>query len=215
MKEVNTSMLEALRGEVLANLSPKRAYHILMVEEMTARLCALFCPEYTMQMRAAALLHDITKEKGKEEQLELCRAYGLTVTEAEAISPKTLHARTAAAMIPACYPQFDDPLIVNAVRWHTTGHGGMTLTERILYLADYIDDSRTYQNCLILRRYFFGAAPEAMAEEERLALLRDTLILSYDFTVRDLLEEGKSIAPETVEARNELILERHRANSDT
>ncbi len=215
MKEVNTSMLEELRAEVLANLSPKRAYHILMVEEMTARLCALLCPEHTEKMRAAALLHDITKEKTQEEQLALCEQYNLPVTEAERISPKTLHARTAAAGIPSCYPQFDDPLIVNAVRWHTTGHGGMTLTERILYLADYIDDSRTYQNCLILRRYFFGAGPENMTAGERLALLRDTLILSYDFTMRDLLEEGKSIAPETVEARNELILERHRANSDT
>ncbi len=215
MKEVTQAMLEQLRQEVLSNLTQKRAHHILMVEEMTAKLCALFCPDQIMPMRAAALLHDITKEKGKEEQLALCRTYGLAVSEAECISPKTLHARTAAAMIPDRYPQFDDPVIVNAVRWHTTGHADMTLTERLLYLADYIDDSRTYPNCVLLRRAFFDAEPEKLNTKERLALLCDILILSYDFTIRDLLEDGKSIAKETVEARNDLILERHRANSDT
>ena len=50
--------------------------------------------------------------------------------------------------------------------------------------------------------------PEEMNEKERAALLRDTLILSYDMTVRDLLAEELPIAPDTVNARNELLLER-------
>jgi hypothetical protein len=52
----------------------------------------------------------------------------------------------------------------------------------------------------------FGASPERMTQTERDALLRDTLILSFDMTVRDLLEEGRSVAIDTVAARNELIL---------
>ena len=101
-------------------------------------------------------------------------------------------------------------MIVDAVRWHTTGHKGMRLTETLLYLADYIDASRTYPNCVILRRYFFGADPEHMNAEERLALLRDTVILSYDMTIRDLLDEGLPVASDTIEARNELLLEQAR-----
>ncbi len=213
MKEITEEMLDELRGQVMSAMSPKRFRHTACVEEMVARLCDLFCPEYRMLMRAAALLHDVTKELSADEQEVLCHAYGLTVTDADRLSPKTFHARTAAAKIAVDFPQLADPLIIDAVRWHTTGHAGMTLTEKLLYLADYIDSSRTYPSCVILRRYFFGADPERMDPSERLALLRDTMILSYDMTMRDLLEEGLPIAPDTVQARNELLLERAHTRS--
>ena len=211
MQTITENMLDELRATVMQSMSQKRFRHTVAVEEMVARLCALFCPEHTAKLRAAALLHDLTKEKKAPEQEELCQKYGLPVTDADRLAPKTFHARTAAAVIQAEFPQLSDPLIVNAVRWHTTGHAGMTLTEKLLYLADYIDQSRTYPNCVILRRYFFGAMPEEMNEKEREALLRDTLILSYDMTIRDLLAEELPIAPDTVNARNELLLERARA----
>lgn len=209
MKTVTEEMLDGLRAEILEKLSSKRFRHTVAVEDMVARLCALFCPEQTMQLRAAALLHDVTKELGVEEQTLLCHAYGIPIGQDDLLAPKTLHARTAAAQIPVEYPAFDDPLIVSAVRWHTTGHAGMTLTEKLLYLADYIDASRTFQNCVILRRYFWGAEPQRMTADERAALLRDTLLLSYDMTVRDLIDEGTPLATDTVEARNELLRERN------
>ena len=213
MKEITEAMLEALRETVLQSMSQKRFRHTVAVEEMVVRLCALFCPEYTLQMRAAALLHDLTKELNAVEQESLCQKYGIPITDADRLAPKTFHARTAAAVIQDRAHSFDDPLIINAVRWHTTGHAGMTLTEKLLYLADYIDLSRTYQNCVILRRYFFGANPEEMGQQERETLLRDTLILSYDMTIRDLLAEDLPVAPDTVDARNELMLERARAEA--
>ncbi len=210
MKEITESMLDGLRGKLMEIQSPKRFRHTVAVEDMTRRLCALFCPDLTTPMRAAALLHDITKELDAEAQIALCESYGLSVSEAERCSPKTLHARSAAEKILREMPEFSDPIIVGAVRYHTTGHADMTLTEKILYLADYIDDSRTFQNCVLLRRYFFGAEPEKLTMDARLSLLRETLILSYDFTIRDLLADGKSVAMDTVLARNDLILERHR-----
>ncbi|MBQ9773161.1 MAG: HD domain-containing protein [Clostridia bacterium] len=206
MKEITEQMLDQLRQTVMTRMSPKRFRHTVAVEAMVVRLCDLYCPELVPQMRAAALLHDVTKELDTDSQEALCRQYGIPFTPLDHISPKTYHARTAAEQIRAEFPQFADPIIVNAVRWHTTGHKGMTLTEKLLYLADYIDESRTFESCVILRRYFFGAQPERMDARAREALLRDTLLLSYDFTVRDLLEEGKPIATDTVEARNELIL---------
>ena len=208
MTEMTEAVLDELRGVVLSKLSPKRFRHVAAVEDMVARLCALYCPGEVMRLRAAALLHDITKELSTEEQVLLCHAYSIPVDGGDLLAPKTLHARTAAAQIPVEYPAFDDPLIVSAVRWHTTGHADMTLTEKLLYLADYIDASRTFQNCVILRRYFWGAGPEGMTDAERAALLRDTLLLSYDMTIRDLLDEGTPVAVDTVEARNELLRER-------
>jgi nicotinate-nucleotide adenylyltransferase len=163
MIEITESMLDDLRGHIASKMSPKRLRHTLAVEDMVARLCALFCPEETMKLRAAALLHDITKELDTEAQIALCQKFELPVSQADRLSPKTFHARTAAALIAAEYPTFADSTIVDAVRWHTTGRVGMTLTEQLLYLADYIDASRTFHSCVVLRRYFWGAAPEKMS----------------------------------------------------
>ncbi len=211
MIEITEAMLADLRERVMQLMSPKRFRHTVAVEEMAARLCALFCPDSTNAMRAAALLHDITKECTPEEQEALCHTYGLPVSEDDRLAPKTFHARTAAAKISDEYSAFFHAEIINAVRWHTTGHAGMTLTEKLIYLADYIDESRTFPACVLLRRYFWGADPEKLTSSERDALLRDTLILSYDLTIRDLLDEGRPIAEDTVSARNELLLEKKRA----
>ena len=208
-KPITESMLAELRQEMTEKLSPKRAYHTLCVETMVTKLSELFCPAETMNLRAAALLHDITKEKSIEEQEDLCREFGLPVTPESHLSPKTYHARTASALIGRDYPDFADEGIVSAVRWHTTGHKGMTLPEKLLYLADYIDDSRSFASCVALRNEFFDACPERLSMEERLALLRRVLLHSYQMTMEDLLKEGRPIAIDTVEAYNELLLETH------
>ncbi len=205
MTEITEQTLEILRKDISSRMSPKRFRHTAAVEDMVARLGALFCPEYVLPLRAAALLHDLTKEKSTQEQIEMCQAFGLTVSDNDRFAPKTFHARTAAAMIPREFPHFSDPLIVDAVRWHTTGRADMTLTEQLLYLADYIDDSRTFENCVLLRHLFWDAEPERMDTAARRELLYQTLLLSYDMTIRDLLSEGLPIAEETVQARNALI----------
>ena len=211
MIEITEASLDGLRRELMQKMSFKRFRHTVAVEDMVTRLCALFCPENTLQMRAAALLHDMTKELSAEEQVTLCNTYGLTVTRQDLLSPKTFHARTAAARIGREMPQFADPIVVDAVRWHTTGRADMTLTEKLLYLADYIDDSRVFENCVILRRYFWGAEPQSLSRENLDVLLRDTLILSFDMTVRDLLAEGAPIAEDTLRARTQLLVERDTA----
>lgn len=207
MIKITEKMLDTLRERVQGSMSKKRFVHTAAVEEMIARLCAMYCPEYTLQLRAAALLHDLTKELTPEAQEALCEAYDIPVDDTQRLSPKTYHAKTAAARIVRDFPAFADPIVINAVRWHTTGHAGMTLTEKLLYLADYIDDSRTFSSCVLLRRYFFGAEPELMTREERERHLRATLLLSYEFTLKDLLADGAPIDEDSIRARNELLVE--------
>ena len=167
-----------------------------------------------MQMRAAALLHDVTKERSAEEQIAIAERYGLGLTEADLAAPKTLHARTGAAIIPDAFPAFDDPMIVSAIRWHTTGRADMSITEKLLYLADYIDDSRTFEGCVALRRHFWDTDPASCGMAERLRRLRETLILSYDMTIEDLIERGKAVASDTLEARDFLLAEKQRDTED-
>lgn len=210
---ITEAMLEGLRESLAGKMSGKRYRHTVEVERMAASLGELYAPDKILLLRGAALLHDITKEYKTEYQLMLCARYDLTVTKEDLLAPKTFHARTAAAVIPDEYPDFADGELISCVRFHTTGRRGMTLCEQLVYLADYIDLSRTFADCVRLRNYFFDAHPEEMGGKERLAHLRNTLILSFDMTMRGLLEEGTPISADSFEARNELIAERLSENS--
>ena len=70
--------------------------------------------------------------------------------ELQRLSPKTYHAKTAAARIVRDYPEFADPIIIDAVRWHTTGHAGMTLTEQVCAQAALLAGQLTQEQNRIL-----------------------------------------------------------------
>lgn len=205
---ITEKMLDALRSEIEKNMSPKRYVHTAEVEKMIERLGALYAPEILPELRAAALLHDITKEYPMDRQLLVCADCGLKISREDLLSPKTFHARTAAALIPKLYPELASETVLTAVRFHTTGRPAMSIAEKLLYLADYIDMSRTFADCVRLREYFFDKEPEKMSDDERMKHLNATLILSFDMTVKGLLEDGAVVSADTFEARNYLIAER-------
>lgn len=207
MKDFTQQELQALRERVTADMSPKRAQHTLAVEQMAARLCALYCPGQEQLLRVAALLHDVTKEWPTEQHVAFLQANGVAVTPLDLAAPKTLHARTAALLIPAQFPEYADPEVISAVRWHTTGREDMTLSERIVYLADYIDLSRTFPDCVKLRSAFWDANPADMDAAQRSKHLARVLIASFDMTVAGLLADGAPVSPDTFCARNSLILQ--------
>ena len=198
--------LNDLREHLSAVMSPKRYAHTCAVERMVVRLGELFCPEQIPELRAAALLHDITKEYSVDMQLQKCKEFGIMVSKQDMLTPKTFHAKTAAAIIPVEFPEFCDEEIISAVRWHTTGREGMTLIEKLIYLADYIDETRSFEDCVVLRSMFFDASPEKMNMCERGKHLTNVLIESYDMTIRGLISENSLISDDTFKARNELII---------
>lgn len=199
--------LHDLYESVKGSMSEKRFRHTAAVADMAERLGELFAPDKRDILRAAGLLHDITKEYSFEKQLQILDGFGIMVTKQDILTPKTLHARTAALLIPQLYPAFADPLILDAVRYHTTGRAGMTMTEKIVYFADYIDETRTFPDCVMLRERFWGAQPQRMEKAERFEHFRKLLVLSFDKTVSGLIEEGGAISEDTFAARNWLILE--------
>lgn len=205
---ITEQMLDGLRERVSEGMSSKRFRHTAEVEKMAAYLGELYAPDKIFELRAAALLHDVTKEYTAEQHIRICAEKNIPLDADAIYAPKTLHAMTAAAIIPERFPEFSTDSVISCVRWHTTGREGMTLLEKLIYLADYIDMSRTFEDCVRLREFFMSAQPEKMNEVERLSHLRDTLILSYDMTVRGLLEEGLPVNGDTVRARNQLVRER-------
>ena len=201
-------MLSHLRESVKNEMGEKRYFHTLEVEKMAERLGKIYAPDKIPTLRVAALLHDVTKERSTDEHIEICESAGVVVTGAERKAPKMFHAKTASLIIPQKYPEFAVDEVISAVRYHTTGRADMNILEKIIYLADYIDMSRKFEDCVLLREYFFNFDFEKASENEKIAHLNDTLIMSYNLTIRGLLEDDKHIDKTTFEARNYLILNR-------
>ncbi len=204
---ITEQQLNELREKISAKMSPRRFFHTAEVEKMAAYIGRIYAPDKVMMLRAAALLHDITKEYPTEWHLKICAERNIELDKDAPFAPKTLHAITAAALIPEVFPEFSDDEIISCVRWHTTGREGMTLEEKLIYLADYIDMSRTFDDCVALREGFMSAHPEQMSEKERLLHLDDILITSYSMTIEGLLEGNLPISADTLRARNQLIRE--------
>ena len=203
--ELSEKTLSVLRERVRDYLKPKRYLHTLAVEEEAARLGKLFLPERINALRAAALLHDITKRDDIEKQLQYCSEFGIIYDVSERSSPKLFHAKTAAELARRDFAEFVDDEIISGIRWHTTGRAEMTTFESIVYLADYIEKTRTFPDCVELRWYFWDgiAVPGADLAEH----FRKTMVKSFDMTIGNLIEERCPIDRDTVEARNRFILE--------
>ncbi len=202
----DTKDIEQLREKISSLMSGFRLSHTLGVEDEAVRLGSLYAPEKTDVLRAAALLHDITKEFSHQKQLQLSEKVGIIIPCCAKNAPKTLHAITAAAVIPTEYPVFAEKEVIEAVRWHTTGRENMSITEKLIYLSDYIEAGRKFEDCIRLREYFYGAQPQKMSREERELHLDKTLVLSFDMTIKQLLCEGIPIDENTFSARNYLLL---------
>lgn len=195
---------DALRKEIVNFVGEKRVPHVLGTEKECLELAGIFgmSDADREKLAFAALLHDITKSFTPEEHEAFAQSRRLCLPGANTDSPKTLHAVTGAYMAEELFPDDVDDTVFSAIRWHTTGKADMTLTEKLMYLADYIEPTRTFPDCVKLREYFYSR----IGEDDKISVLDDTLILSFDMTVTELIESGQPIHPDTVAARNYLIL---------
>ena len=139
---------EELRPIALSYLKPKRMPHVLGTEQEAAFLAEKYGADVTAA-RIAALLHDCTKKLDLPQQLSLCRHYAIPLDEMERNYLKLLHSKTGAAVARDRFGVSDE--IYNAIFYHTTGKVDMTLLEKIIYLADYIEPSRSFPGVEELR----------------------------------------------------------------
>ena len=81
--------LKKLRENISGLMSEKRFHHTAEVEKMAARIGEIYAPDKVDILRAAALLHDITKEYSTEKQLQICREFGIITSKQDILTPKT------------------------------------------------------------------------------------------------------------------------------
>lgn len=202
--EDKDAVLLALREDVRAFMSEKRYRHTLGVEKMTRRMATFFEGEIDpFCLSAAALLHDITKELTEEEQREIISNMQIKLSKSQEKSPAILHSFTAEHRIKKEFSFFaKNEEILSAIRSHTTGSEGMSLFDKLLFVADYIEEGREYPRCIEAREKFFSMLGDGVPP--RVALDRITLSI-LESTIRFLTEHGYALCEDTVRARDGIL----------
>lgn len=192
---------ELIKSTTRALQKDKRYKHTIGVANEVLSLGKIFLPKKLDKLYLAGLLHDITKDFDKEEQLKLCEKYGIELSEN--IPPKLLHAKTGANFAKEKFgTEYVDSEVFSGIFYHTTGRANMNIFEMLIYLADYIEDGRTFEDCVVLRKFFYDKIRLSKTTEEKLEVLRKTMLFSFDLTIKNLIDEGKMIDTDTIESRN-------------
>ena len=121
-------------------LDENRYHHTLGVMYTSASMAMRYDVDVQKALYAG-LLHDCAKGLSSDKKLKLCEKYQLTVSESERKNPGLLHAKLGAYIAKTKYG-IDDMEIVDAIAYHTTGRPEMTLLDKIVYIADYIEPNR-------------------------------------------------------------------------
>lgn len=133
--------IDKIKNRVRRHLDKERYEHTLGVMYIAAALAMRYEADLEKAL-TAGLLHDCAKCLSSDKKIKLCEQYGLTITESERKNPGLLHAKLGAYMATSKY-QVQDPIILDAIAYHTTGRPDMTLLDKIIYIADYIEPNRT------------------------------------------------------------------------
>lgn len=181
--------LPELRACSYSMIRHKRVAHVMGVEEEAVKLAKYWGADPELA-RHAAILHDCTKYLDLDAQLKLCRKYGIPLDDLERQAVKLLHAKTGACIARYVFGEPDE--VYEAILWHTTGKADMTLLDKVLYMADYIEPNRDFEGVDRLRELAYTDLDRAM-------------LLGVDATIREMEERGYLIHTNTLSARQWLL----------
>ncbi len=202
------AVLEKIRENIHLYVSEQRLSHILSVEREALRLSEIMFPylridkKYQSDISAAALLHDITKRYSIEEHTKVCCDKNIPVCKYELTRGFTLHAKTGAFVARDIFGIND--IVFSAIYCHTTGKEDMSIFDKIIFIADYIEETRTAKECIAARDYFYSNAEKS---EDKLLLLNLTIIKALKATVSYLLDSNSPVECETINTLNFLLAE--------
>ena len=183
-KDYRQLSLEELEQTVVSLLDPKRVSHVLGCRDTAVLLARRWGADETNAARAG-LLHDITKALRGQLQLTLCREYGMILDDFSVMYPKTLHALTGSLVADRIFGE--NEAVVEAIRHHTTGKADMSLLEKIIYVADYMEPCRDFPGVEKLRELACSDIDAALQ-------------LGLEMTLELLNKQGSEVSPASREA---------------
>lgn len=168
-------------------LSPRRFTHSLKVMEASIELAEKY-GEDVEKAALAGLVHDCAKNIKSEDILILCDKYGIIVDDIMKKDTTLLHGIVGSFLARELFG-IEDPGILTAIADHTMGRAGMDTLGSILFVADYIEETRDFEGVEKIRE----AAKES---------LEKAIIKGIDTTILHILKKGDLLHPQTIATRN-------------
>ena len=188
----------SLRDKIKPYMSEGRYMHTLAVERAVIRIGEILMPSRVNELRVAALLHDIAKDLPESEQIALIESYDSGATKEDLDMPPVLHSFAAPMLVSRDFPEYVTESILAAVKSHTLGEAGMTLFAEIVFLSDYIEDTRKHDSCKSTMQFVYSNLSTAKNEKENSAIIHRAVQMSIENTVKHLKMRSQSINSRTV-----------------
>lgn len=181
-----------------ASLPIKRYQHSVAVYETALKLAAAHGLAVD-KIAIAALLHDCGRQIPTNASVAKANELGIKLKKVEIAQPILLHAILGVYYAREKY-QVEDPEILEAIRYHTTGNKGMSDTAMVVFLADMIEPARSFPGIEELRALCYKDLKEAM-------------LLAYSNTINYLINSHLLIHPDCIKGYNQLRLEQLESNN--
>ena len=185
---------EEMRALLEKSLKPSRYQHSLGVAETAVFLAQRFGVNEE-QAKVAGLLHDCAREFRNEDLIAEAEKRLIMVGNIERQMPLLLHAYVGSRLVTEKYG-VSDHAIEQAIWRHTVGGAKMTKLDKIIWFADMIEPNRDYPGV------------EELRSLAKTATLDDMVLAGLTQSITFVLQKGGLIHPDTVIARNEILLNR-------
>lgn len=174
---------------VKAQLTEHRYQHTLGVMETAISLAKQYGAD-EKKAELSAIFHDYAKFRPKDEMKEIIRTQGFPQDLLD-YNAELWHAPVGAYLVET-EAGISDAEVLDAIRYHTSGRPHMTLLEKVIYLADYIEPGRHFPGVDEVR----GLAKESLDK---------ALIKSVQNTIMFLMKKNQMVYPDTFHTYNDLI----------
>jgi len=188
-----------MKSYVKRTLSEERYTHTLAVVKLAIELANIYGVD-VKNAEISATLHDITKEKSKAEQLQKIEQSDIIMNTVLRNNESLYHSITAFLYVRDIL-KLENADILNAIRYHTTARENMSMLEKIIYVADACSYERTYTDAQRLRELASADIDECVIEV-------------IEFTVSSLIKRRISIATDTINCYNSMIIDRNNKDEE-
>ena len=189
---MNCTTLEEYKKWLKEHLNEERYEHSLGTADCAKELAKKYGLDEE-KAYFAGLIHDCAKCFPNEELRDtICNCPDLC--EGELCNPKTYHAPAGKILAQKEFNVCDEE-ILSSIRWHTLGKSDMTDFEKIIFIADKIEN-RTRPN------EWAEPIREALKEDNG---LNKALLICYKNTIKSLADRNLKICKTTIDIYNELL----------
>lgn len=185
-------MEKSFEKNLIKDIGEKRYYHSVRVMETAVRLAEIYNADVE-KTKLAAILHDCAKITDKTNLLKRANDFDIILDACMEYNHELIHGPLGAKIAEEEYG-IKDIEILDAIYYHTIGKENMNILDKIIYIADYIEPYRNFEGVEEIRKLAFEDIDKS-------------LILAMERTIIFLIEKNKLIHPNTVKARNYLIVE--------